>query len=121
MGATGARAQHSNVRALMLSEWVVGGIMETGDGERRARSKKSAAHDMQQRWSEWTTRGRRLGSGISSAGIGSQARDHQVSRRLPPVGTTTMRLLPHLSRPAGVKECGGRARAIQHRQGAARE
>ena len=56
MGATGARAQHSNVRALMLSEWVVGGIMETGDGERRARSKKSAAHDMQQRWSEWTTR-----------------------------------------------------------------
>ena len=44
------------------------------------------------------------------------SRDHQISRGPPPVGTTRMRLLPsHLSRPAGVKECGGRARAIQHR------
>ena len=51
MDGTGAQAQHSNVRALMLSEWVGGGgIMEKGrhgldelmggDGGRRAEVKE---------------------------------------------------------------------------------
>lgn len=50
-----------------------------------------------------------------------QERDRQVSRRLLPVGTTNENSASSSSAPfSGVKECGGRARAIQRRR-AARE